>query len=231
MEVSTMKKQHLVNHSNGKCFCGNKGINGRNIAFIEDSILYTYDARIIDQSNYKQLICINCLKKSNPDMIIEFERLNNLERIQSEIPKSIAGKRLKNSVNRRQWGNQRKKRNGNVIELPYVPMIMGLIEYKPVIEDSIKPNKPSESIKPKSIYSNEESIIELVDEVVINPDKNYEIIEFKSGNDELIVVSIHNQAQILIKTIDKNGKVINEPLTDWIDRNEALDEVDKLIAA
>ena len=67
-----MKKNHIFNQSTGKCFCG-ISIDNQMIAFDHEGDWFDSSVHPIDQSNYQSVLCINCMKQFDVDLIDKFE--------------------------------------------------------------------------------------------------------------------------------------------------------------
>jgi hypothetical protein len=67
-----MKKNHIVNQSTGNCFCGITPIN-QLIAFDYENDWFDSTVHPIDNSNYESILCINCMKQFDVDLIDKFE--------------------------------------------------------------------------------------------------------------------------------------------------------------
>jgi len=67
-----MKKHHLINSITGKCFCGIESTN-QSIAFNDGDNWYDSMVYPIDHTNYKEMLCINCMKQFDIDLIDQFE--------------------------------------------------------------------------------------------------------------------------------------------------------------
>lgn len=67
-----MKKNHIVNQVTGNCFCGISSVN-QLIAFEHESDWFDSTVHSIDQSNYASVLCLNCMKQHDIDLIDKFE--------------------------------------------------------------------------------------------------------------------------------------------------------------
>jgi len=67
-----MKKNHIFNQSTGKCFCGIDHTN-QLIAFDHEGDWFDSNVNPIDNSNYQSVLCINCMKQFDVDLIDKFQ--------------------------------------------------------------------------------------------------------------------------------------------------------------
>ena len=67
-----MKKNHLFNQSTGKTFCGISHDN-QLIAFDHEGDWFDSNVNPIDISNCQSVLCINCMKQFDVDLIDQFE--------------------------------------------------------------------------------------------------------------------------------------------------------------
>lgn len=216
-----MAKHHLLN-GNGICFCGAVKNDSIKTAFFDEGKLYNADCVELNHVNYRQHICLSCLRKANPELIQSFERTRKLRLYKASLPKKAFARKRFNANKRNEWQAQTKKHCKSVICLPWTPVIMGLIEYKPAITQSVdKPKKQKLNAKP----------IESNDSYVISDNKGYEIIEMNDGNDFIAVLCMGNMAMVVLKTVNEFGIVSNESLTGWIDKEQAIKEAEELMAA
>jgi len=67
-----MKKNHIINQKTGKAFCGINPMN-QLIAFNDGNDWFDSTVHSIDHSNYESILCINCMKQFDVDLIDKFE--------------------------------------------------------------------------------------------------------------------------------------------------------------
>jgi hypothetical protein len=146
-----MKKHHLINVQTGNCFCGIESTN-QLIAFNDgdewfDSMVYP-----IDHTNYNAILCVNCMKHFDIDLIDHFEMNAFLIDYANRIPN---GKRsmkfFKSQSKRKRQSIDRTK--PTIKEVPKTPAkTKPIIQSKPTIQSSIpKTAKGKARAKKKAI--------------------------------------------------------------------------------
>jgi hypothetical protein len=108
--VVIMKKHHIINQSTtGKCFCG-LTINNQLIAIQDNDNWYDHLAYLIDHTNYKDVLCINCMKQFDIDLINQFETKAFLIDYSNRLPKTgRAMKFFKSQMKRKRQSIDRSK--------------------------------------------------------------------------------------------------------------------------
>lgn len=216
-------KQHII--GNGKKFhCGLNKRNRIKDAFIdpEDNQLYSFDGELIDHSNM-HLICTSCLKLGMPELYNKLLNDKAIESFRNSLPKSNRERKRLKSINRNKRSESRKTKPFNVIYLGYNPVIESPITDPARLLPLPESFQKKES-KEKAMAITEEPIIELTEVVELDP----EIIQF---TDELHVIQgFGNQYMIIFKSINDNGIIKTESLSDWMDRESAMAEAKELAA-
>lgn len=220
-----MKKNHIFNQSTGKCFCG-ISIENQMIAFDHDGNWFDSSVHPIDQSNYQSVLCINCMKQFDIDLIDKFETDAFLIDYNNRLPKtSKAMKFFKRQAAIKRRSIDRSK--------PIIPIIKpskksaDTNQSKPIEKSAkgkardkrkkanqskAKVNQPAKIIaKPNKqlIDKPKDDIIELKDEVK----KDNRSIDQKI-NDKKPLIDLSN-GPVTIETIDPSDDwTIGDPIND-----------------
>jgi len=137
-----MKKHHLINQSTGMTYCGINPLN-QLIAFEYENDWFDSTVHPIDHTNYKEVLCINCMKQHDIQLIEKFEYDAFLIDYNNRLPKSgRAMKFFKSQSRLNRKANQSKKPSNTIQSKPSVPSK----------EKQSKPVQSNQSIKtfPKS---------------------------------------------------------------------------------
>jgi hypothetical protein len=215
-----MKKHHIINQSTGKCFCG---INPDNqlIAFNDGSDWYDSKVYPIDHTNYNTVLCVNCMKQFDIDLIAEFEMKAFLIDYNNRLPKTgramkffkAQSRRIRQSIDRSKpiIKADEKPTNQSKSKSPDKPIIQSDKGKARAARKAANQSKKANQSKPsddkckviaKPDQSKDDKPIELVDE--IKPIERKPLIDLSNG-------------PVLIETIEEVDPNDNWTIGDPID--------------
>jgi hypothetical protein len=138
-----MKKNHIVNQVTGNCHCGISTIN-QLIAFEHDSDWFDSTVHSIDHSNYTSVLCLNCMKQHDVDLIDQFETDAFLIDYNNRLPNGKKAMRFFKC-------QARLKRQSIDQSKPTIKKAVVKVESKPLADQSIKSDKGKARAEKKKV--------------------------------------------------------------------------------
>ena len=217
-----MKKNHLFNQSTGKCFCGISHDN-QLIAFDHEGDWFDSNVNPIDVSNYQSVLCINCMKQFDIDLIDKFEMDAFLIDYNNRLPNGkTAMKFFKCQYRLKRKSIDRTKSKKPTIKKTSKPSNQS----KPKVDQSIKSDKGKARAKKKAI-NQKKKVINQSDKckVIAKPEVDQSIIDkwdkaiVKTDEIKKPLIDLSNGPVLIetesIETIDPNDDwTIGDPIND-----------------